>query len=100
MIKVLCACASGSGSSLLCEMATKKALKALGLKDGDFSVTHCPLGEAKGQARLYNVLLVGLNFVSNFADVAAKGVTVIGVKNLMSDKEIGQKLQESGIISL
>ncbi|MDR2822181.1 MAG: PTS sugar transporter subunit IIB [Acholeplasmatales bacterium] len=98
MVKVLCACASGSGSSLLMEMATKKALKSLGLLDKDIYVQHCPLGEAKGQYKNYNILLVGKNFVSTFADAISKGANVIGIVNMMSDKEISEAIKKSLVL--
>jgi PTS system ascorbate-specific IIB component len=98
MFKVLCACASGSGSSLLMEMATKKALKSLGLSDKDIVVNHCPLGEAKGQYKNYSLLLVGKNFVSTFYEATAKGFPVLGIRNMMSDKEIAEVIKASGIL--
>ena len=100
MIKILCACASGSGSSLLMEMACKKALRALGIADADMQVQHCPLGEAKGQYRNYDALLVGKNFseTSDFLAIAEKGFPVLGVRNMMSQSEIAEAIKDSGIL--
>jgi len=100
MIKILCACASGSGSSLLMEMACVKALKALGVADGDMYVQHCPLGEAKGQYRNYDALLVGKNFAESpdFIAIAEKGFPILGVRNMMSQQEIAEAIKESGIL--
>ncbi len=100
MIKILCACASGSGSSLLMEMACKKALKSLGLADSDMTVQHCPLGEAKGQYKAYDALLVGKNFADSqdFRKIAETGFPVLGVKNMMSQTEIAEAIKASGIL--
>lgn len=100
MIKILCACASGSGSSLLMEMACKKALKSLGVADQDMNVQHCPLGEAKGQYRNYDALLVGKNFAESpdFVKIAATGFPVMGVQNVMSQKEIAAAIESAGIL--
>jgi PTS system ascorbate-specific IIB component len=78
------------------EMATKKALKSLGYQERDFKVAHCPLGEAKGQIRNHQVILVGLNFLSNFESTGT--TKVIGIRNMMSEKEIAEKLKEAGFI--
>ncbi len=100
MIKVLCACASGSGSSLLMEMSTKKALKSLGVDDSQMEVKHCPLGEAKGQYRNYDALIVGKNFAESpdFQQIAATGFPVLGVKNVMSAPEIAAAIKDSGVL--
>lgn len=99
MVKILCACASGSGSSLLMEMACKKALKQLGVSDHDMVVHHCPLGEAKGQYKNYTALLIGKNFADSpdFVLIKEKGFPVIGVKNMMSHQEIAAAILESKI---
>ena len=46
----------------------------------------------------YDVLLCAQNFASMFTDAEAKGVKVIPLKNVMSDKEIEEKLKAQGII--
>lgn len=100
MIKILCACASGAGSSLLMEMACKKALKSLGVNDNEMQVSHCPLGEAKGQYKAYNALLVGKNFAESpdFKAIAESGFPVLGVKNMMSHVEIAEAIKSAGIL--
>ncbi|MDR1795189.1 MAG: PTS sugar transporter subunit IIB [Erysipelotrichaceae bacterium] len=100
MIKILCACASGSGSSLMMEMACKKALKSLGVADGEMQVQHCPLGEAKGQYKNYDALLVGKNFSESpdFVKIAQNGYPVLGVRNMLSPVEIAQAIKDAGLI--
>lgn len=59
---------------------------------------HAPLSEGKSTAAQYDVLLCAQNFASMFTDAEAKGVKVIPLKNVMSDKEIEEKLKAQGII--
>ena len=68
-LKFLVCCANGSGSSLMAQLALDKVLKRN-----------------------------GINFASMFTDAEAKGVKVIPLKNVMSDKEIEEKLKAQGII--
>jgi ascorbate PTS system EIIB component len=39
-----------------------------------------------------------LNFVSMFKDAEAKGVIVIGLKNVLSDAEAKEKILASGLL--
>ena len=59
---------------------------------------HAPLSEGRGSAAQYDVLLCAQNFANMFADAEAKGVKVIPLKNVMSDKEIEEKLKAQGVI--
>ena len=42
--------------------------------------------------------LCAQNFINMFDDAKAKGTIVLGVKNILSQQEIEQKLREAGII--
>lgn len=96
MIKVLVSCANGSGTSLMMKMTVEKALKALDIKFSE--VHHCALSEGKSTAINYDIVFCPLNFMDMFKDAIAKGVKVIGVKNVLSDAEIKEKLQNSGYL--
>ena len=95
-LKFLVCCANGSGSSLMAQMALEKVLKKNNIKPG--KVHHCPLSEGKSSAVQYDVLVCAQNFANMFADAEAKGVKVIPLKNVMSDKEIEEKLKAQGVI--
>ena len=94
-LKFLVCCANGSGSSLMAQLALDKVLKRNGIK---CKTHHAPLSEGKSTAAQYDVLLCAQNFASMFTDAEAKGVKVIPLKNVMSDKEIEEKLKAQGII--
>lgn len=98
MIKMMVCCANGAGSSLMMKMTAEKAIKNLKLKVS--GIHHCALSEGKTAALQYDVVLCSLAFVDMFKDAQKKGVTVIGLKNVMSQKEIEQKLVEAGIVNM
>ncbi len=89
-------CANGAGSSLMMKMTMQKVLDKVGLKPG--KIHHCALSEGKSAAAQYDVVLCAQNFVNMFKDAEKKGTMVIGLRNIMSQKEIEDKLREHGII--
>lgn len=94
-MRVLVACANGSGTSLMMMKSVEKALKAEG-----FNITnihHCAISEGKSTAKSYDVVFTPMNFVNMFDSAKEKGITIIGVKNVMSPKEITQRVQESDL---
>lgn len=94
-IKMMVCCANGAGSSLMMKMTTQKAIKSLGLDVSE--IHHCALSEGKSAAVNYDVVLCARNFTNMFDDAAKKGTKVIGLKNVMSQKEIEAKLKKAGI---
>ncbi|MFK5281398.1 PTS ascorbate transporter subunit IIB, partial [Lacticaseibacillus paracasei] len=55
---------------------------------------HTNLAEGKSTAKQYDMVFTTTNFVDMFKDAQSKGVQVIGVKNVMSDKEVEQHVRE------
>ena len=97
-MRVLVSCANGSGTSLMMKRSVEKAMKTLGIKITN--IHHCSISEGKGQAGNYDVVFTPLNFVEMFNGAKAKGVTVVGVKNVMSAKEIHERIEtETDLIS-
>lgn len=96
MLKILVACANGAGTSLMMKMTTQKVIDSLGLKVSQLH--HCSLSEGKSSALQFDVVFCPLNFVSMFKDAEAKGVKVIGLRNVMSQQEMEEKLKESGLV--
>ena len=95
MLKIMVACAMGAGSSLMMKMKVQEVMKEL---DVDADIYHCPISEAKGIAGRYNLILTAMNFVLSFKKAQEEGVKVIGIKNVLSVKEIKEKILESGVI--
>lgn len=92
----LVCCANGAGSSLMMKMTMQKVLDKVGLKPG--KVHHCALSEGKSAAAQFDVVFCAQNFANMFKDAEKKGTKVIGLRNIMSQKEIEDKLRENGII--
>lgn len=82
-MRVLVSCANGSGTSLMMKRSVEKAV-ILGIKITN--IHHCSISEGKGQAGNYDVVFTSLNFVEMFNGAKAKGVTVVGVKNVMKQR--------------
>lgn len=69
-----------------------------GLKDMGFviqKIHHCSIAEGKSSASQYDVVFTPMNFLHMFEEAQAKGITVIGIKNVMSAKEVQDKVKET-----
>lgn len=78
------------------KMTMQKVLDKVGLKPG--KIHHCALSEGKSAAAQFDVVFCAQNFANMFKDAEKKGTKVIGLRNIMSQKEIEDKLRENGII--
>ncbi len=78
------------------KMTMQKVLDKVGYKPG--RIHHCALSEGKSAAQQFDVVFCALNFANMFKDAEKKGTQVIGLKNIMSPKEIEDKMREHGII--
>ena len=92
----LVCCANGAGSSLMLKQTMQKVMDKVGLKPG--RVHHCALSEGKSAASQYDVVFCAQNFSNMFKDAEKKGTVIIGLRNIMSPKEIEEKMKEHGII--
>ena len=91
MLKIIAACGSGMGSSQLIKMKLEKVFKKLGI---DADIYHTNVGDAKSQANNYDVVFCSESLIGNFGGTKAK---VIGLKNLLSEAEITEKVQAAGL---
>ena len=91
MLKVIAACGSGMGSSQIIKMKLQKVFKKLGI---DADIYHTNVGDAKSQAANYDVVFCSESLVGQFTGTKA---TVIGLKNLLSEAELTEKLQAAGL---
>ena len=94
--KFMVCCANGAGSSLMMKMTLQKLLTKHNIKAG--GLHHCALSEAKSAAAGYDIVFCARNFVNTFADAEKKGTIVLGLKNIMSDKEMEQALRDKGLL--
>ena len=86
-LKVIAACGSGMGSSQIIKMKLEKVFKKLGL---EAEIYHTNVGDAKSQANNYDVLFCSESLVGTFTGTKAK---VIGLKNLLAEKEMEEKIK-------
>ena len=95
MVSILACCANGSGTSLMMAMTLEKVIKTQGYKVD--RTNHCSISEGKQIAGNYDIVLCPLNFVSMFSAAADNGTKVIGLRNVMSQNEMTEKLENCGI---
>lgn len=77
------------------KMTTEKVVKSMNINLG--KLHHCSLSEGKSAAMKFDIVFCPLNFVDMFKDAKAKGVTIIGLRNVMSQSEMQERLLQSGI---
>lgn len=92
-MRILVSCANGSGTSLMMMRSVEKAMKELSIPIT--KIHHCSISEGKSSATQYDVVFTPVNFLAMFSQAEKKGITVIGIKNVMSAKEISGKFSES-----
>lgn len=92
--KILVACANGAGTSLMMKMTAERVTKKLGMDVAE--IHHCALSEGVSSARQYDVVFSPANFKSMYDEAEKSGVTVIGLRNVLSDKEMEESLVSSG----
>lgn len=95
-MRVLVACANGAGSSLLMKMNVLKVFKKLDIPVQN--IHHCSLSEGKSSATKFDVVFCPLNFINMFKDAIDKGTLVIGLRNVMGEKEATEKIIAAGLV--
>ncbi|MBQ1509089.1 MAG: PTS sugar transporter subunit IIB [Erysipelotrichaceae bacterium] len=94
MLKVIAACGNGMGSSQMIKMKITKVFKKLGV---DVQVDHTSVGAATSMASSYDAVFVSQAFVKNFESAEKKGTKIVGLKNLLSEAEIEEKIVAAGL---
>lgn len=89
MLKVMVACAYGVAISQMLKIEAKEVFKNLGIA---VTINHANVEEAVLIASEYDVVIVSEALVKNFDKTK---VIVIGLKNILSKKEMTEKLQAS-----
>ena len=95
MISILACCANGSGTSLMMDMTLERVIKQEGWNISKRH--HCSISELKNISVNYDLVLCPQNFIHMFKDAEAKGVKVVGLRNVMSAKEIKEKVEAAGL---
>jgi PTS system ascorbate-specific IIB component len=89
MLKVLAACGAGMGSSQIIKMKIKKVLDKLGIES---NIDHMSVGQAKSMVNNYDIIFVAEGLKNNFSN--ASTAKLIGLKNLLSEEEIEEKIKD------
>jgi PTS system ascorbate-specific IIB component len=95
MLKVLVACGNGMGTSMLIKMKAETVFKKVGL---DATFDHAAVGEASSIAGSYDIVFCPNNLKSQFDGFKNSSVNVIGMKNILSEDEMIEKLREHNYI--
>ncbi len=90
MLRVCAACGSGMGSSQIIKMKMEKVFKQLNI---DAKISHSSISLAKSSAFEYDVIFCSQGLINNFDNAISKGVKVIGLKNLLSEQELKEKIE-------
>lgn len=85
-LKLLVCCGNGAGTSLMIKLNVEKVAKKMGLEVGE--IRHCAVSEGKSAAPQYDIVLCSKNFVSMFDNAKQRGTKIVGLRNVMSAKEI------------
>lgn len=93
-MKVLAACGSGMGSSQIIKMKISNVFRKLNIP---LEIHHCAVSEAKSLAKQYDVVFCSQALLDVFNGLDLPNTKLIGLQNLLSEKEITEKLAENGI---
>ena len=75
----------------------KQAFNELDYK-GKLDISHCSLSEGKSTGRSADVIFCAVNFMKDFDNLKEKGVTIIGMKNILSKDEAIEKIKENNLL--
>jgi PTS system ascorbate-specific IIB component len=89
-LKVLAACGNGMGSCQIIAMKLNTVFKKMGI---DAKVTSSNVSMAKSTATSYHLLFTSQTLVPTFKAAEDKGVVLIGLKNIMSEAEMEEKIK-------
>ncbi len=90
-LKLLVCCGNGAGTSMMIKLNVEKVTKKMGLQVQE--IHHCAVSEGKSAAAQYDIVLCSKNFMPLFADAQKRGTKIVGLKNVMSAKEIEDGLK-------
>lgn len=94
-LKLLVCCGNGAGTSMMIKLNVEKVIKKMEIDVQ--SIYHCAISEGKSLASQYDVVLCSKNFVPMFKQAEEKGTKIVGLKNVMSAKEIEEGLIAAGV---
>ena len=88
MVKIVCMCGAGVGSSLLVVMGIQSVLKKNGYDERNFQFEQADVQSGRGLAQFADILVTTPAFVDS---VEKDGPPAVFIKNLFSEAEIEEK---------
>jgi len=89
-LKILAVCGMGLGSSLIIKMTVDAALRRIGV---DAEVETADIGTARALLNKADMVVTSKHLAEQMGDIG--DVKMIVVKNLMSEDEVAEKLQQA-----
>lgn len=89
-MKILAVCGMGLGSSLIIKMTVDAALRRIGV---DAEVETADIGTARALLNKADMVVTSKHLAEQMGDIG--DVKMIVVKNLMSEDEVAEKLQQA-----
>ncbi|CAT05022.1 PTS system enzyme IIB component [Mesomycoplasma conjunctivae] len=86
-LKIVAACGNGMGTSMIIKLKVQKIVKELGI---DASVEALSMGQSKGLTNSVDVIIASKHLTSEF--LQNQKAKIVGVTNLMDEKEIKEAL--------
>lgn len=87
MLKIIAACGNGMGTSMIIKLKVEKICKALNIQA---NVEALSMGQAKGLVNSVDIIICSTHLTDSFD--SNKKAKIVGVKNLMDEKEIEASL--------
>ena len=88
MLKVVAACGAGMGTSMIIKIKLEKIFKELNV---NASIEALSVGQAKGLVNNCDIIICSTHLSDQF--VKSERTKIIGVKNLMDDKELTEAIK-------
>lgn len=89
MLKILVSCVNGAGTSMMMFMSVQNAVNSMNVKA---DIHHCAISEGVTIAPKFDVVFCPACFVNMYKDAAEAGVHILGLRNVLSEKEVREKL--------
>ncbi|WHQ37119.1 PTS sugar transporter subunit IIB [Spiroplasma sp. SV19] len=89
MIKILCACGNGMGSSMIIKIKVEQVLTELGIEG---TVETASVSEAKGIGNNFDIVLCSTYLQDDLDELSS---TVIGLENLLDEVAIKESLAKN-----
>lgn len=95
MAKILACSANGYGTGLMMKMTLDKVIEIRGFRIEE--ATFNSIMEGRRVAAQYDIVLCPIDYVDMFGDAADNGTVVLGLNNVMAQREMTDALENCGI---